>query len=181
MSGQTPPIGLKHSGLRVLAITVVPVIILLALVMPLTRPGQHPLHLKTCLAIADSLRVGAGVRISGVVVGTVRKMQVRPDDHACPVAVEMELRTGYALRIPRDSKTYSATAGVLGDPYVGIDSSEANGPPIEEWGTLPSKVVPQFGGGQFHKDPHPSLNHIDESLQKSGKKDEGASAVPTAP
>lgn len=133
---------LKRPGFRVLAMAAVPMVILLALVVPLTRPGQHPLHLKTCLTVTDRLRPGAKVRISGVLVGSVRNVQVRPDDHSCPIAVEMELRAGYELRIPRDSKAYSANAGLLGDAYVGIDSSEATGAPIEDRGTLPSKVVP---------------------------------------
>jgi ABC-type transporter Mla subunit MlaD len=158
---QTKPSGdLKRPGLRVLMIMAIPLAILLALIMPLTRPGQHPLHLKTCLMTTDRLRKGAEVRISGVVVGTVQKIQVQADDHACPIAVEMELRTGYALRIPRDSKTYSANAGLLGDAYVGIDSSTASGTPIENWGTLPSKVVPQMGAGEF-------VNDLDKSLQQS--------------
>ncbi len=159
----------------------IPLAILLALISPFARPGQHPLHLKTCLTVTDRLRKGAEVRISGVVVGTVRKVQVQPDDHSCPIAVEMELRTGYALKIPRDSKAYSATAGVLGDAFVAIDSSEANGPPIGEWGTLPSKVVPQFDGEQFLKDLDTSLNHMDESLQNSRKKDDKTLPAPAAP
>ena len=173
--------GLKRPGFRVFALVAVPLLILLALVVPLTRPGQHSLHLKTCLTATDRLHKGAEVRISGVVVGTVRKVQVQPDDHSCPIAVEMELRTGYALRIPRDSKAYSATAGVLGDAFVGIDSSEATGTPIEDWGTLQSKVVPEISWEEFLKGINKSLNEIDRSPQKSHLKNDGSPTAPTAP
>lgn len=177
--------GLKRPGFRVLAIAAVPLVILLALVVPLARPGQHPLHLKTCLTVTDRLRPGAEVRISGIVVGSVTKVQVRPDDHSCPIEVETELRAGYELRIPRDSKTYSATAGLLSDTYVGIDSSEATGPPIEDWGTLPSKVVPQMGPAEFvneiNKSLQQSVNQLGKSPAQSDPKKDGDSAKQTDP
>ena len=126
MNEQTQQIfGSKKSGYRVMAIIAIPSVIVLALMLPIGKLRQHPLHLKTCLTVADSLRAGAQARISGVEVGTVRRVQVRPDDHACPIMVELEVRTGYEMKIPRDSKAYAATAGLLGDAYVGIDSSDA--------------------------------------------------------
>ena len=173
--------GPKWSGLRVLAAIAVPLVIVLAVMLRLGKLRQHPLHLKTCLTVADSLRTGAEVRISGVEVGIVRKVQVRPDDRVCPIALEMELQTPYEMKVPRDSKAYAATAGVLGAAYVGIDSSAATDTPIGDWGTLPSKVVPQFGAEEFLKDINRSLIEMDSSLQKSQAKKKGASTAPRAP
>ena len=74
MSEQAQPSGgLRKSGFRVLAIIAVACVIVLALVLPMGKLRQHPLHLKTCLTVADDLRTGAPVRISGVEVGSVRK------------------------------------------------------------------------------------------------------------
>ena len=131
----------RHA-VRVIAVIAVP--LLSILVLPVSKIRQCRVHLKTCLQNADALRNGAAVRISGVEVGRVRRVEVRPEDHACPVFVEMELQSSYQLKVPRDSKAYISTAGILGPTYVGIDSSDAFGIPIEDWGTLQSKVVSEI-------------------------------------
>jgi ABC-type transporter Mla subunit MlaD len=174
-----PAAGSRKSWLRVSAIVAIPFVILLALMLPIGKWRQRPLHLKTCLTVADDLRSGASVRISGVEVGIVRKVQVRPDDHACPIMVEMALQTGYELKIPRDSRTYSDAAGLLGPAYVGIDSSSATGTPIEDWGTLPSKVVAKMGTEEFLNDLERSLKQADKSLQESREEDKKKQAAPT--
>jgi len=150
-----------HSGVRVLALISLP--LLLIFILPIGRLRGHRLHLKTCLQKADELREGAPVRISGVEVGIVRSVQVRPDDHLCPVMVEMELQTDYELRIPRDSKAYSSSAGIFGPAYVGIDSSDSSGLPIENWGTLPSKIVPEMT-------TEDSLRHLEAVVQRAQEK-----------
>ena len=147
-----------RSALRVLRLIALP--LLLILVLPLMRFHTHNFHLRTCLQKADGLRKGAPVRISGVEVGIVRDVRVRPEDHACPVMIAMELQTDYELKIPRDSRAYSSTEGLLGPAYVGIDSSNASGTPVENWGTLPGKVIPEFASEEF-------LNHLERLLQQS--------------
>ena len=182
MSEQAQPSGgSRKSGRRVLAIVAVPFVIVLAWVLQIGKLRPHPLHLKTCLTVADDLRTGAPVRISGVEVGSVRKVQVRPGDHACPVMVEMALQTGYELKIPGDSKTYSDTAGLLGPGYVGIDSSDATGTPIGDWDTLPSKVVAKTETQEILNDIDRSLRQVDKSLPESHTKNEKKQTAPTPP
>jgi len=147
-----------RSALRVLGLIALP--LLLILVLPLMRFHTHSFHLKTCLQKADGLRKGAPVLISGVEVGIVRDVRVRPEDHACPVMIAMELQTDYELKIPRDSRAYSSNEGLLGPAYVGIDSSNASGTPVENWGALPGKVVPEVASEEF-------LNHLEHLLQQS--------------
>ena len=182
MSEQDQPTGAsRKSGFRVLAIISIPLVIVLVLILPMGRLRQHSLHLKTCLTVADNLRTGASVRISGVEVGNVPKIQVRPGDQACPVMVEMALQTEYELRIPRDSKAYAATAGLLGPAYVGIDSSEATGTSIEDWGTLPSKLVTKTETEEILNGINGSLQQLDRSLQESSPKTEKKRGAPIAP
>ena len=95
--------------------------------------------------------------------------------------VEMALQTGYELKIPRDSKTYSDTAGLLGPAYVGIDSSDATGTPIGDWGTLPSKVVAKTETQEILNDIDRSLRQVDKSLQESHPKNEKKQTAPTTP
>jgi len=87
--------------------------------------------------------------------------------------VEMALQTGYELKIPRDSKAYSSTAGLLGPAYVGIDSADATGTPIEDWGTLTSKVGPNMGANEFLDEMNKSLQRVDKSLQQAHPKTQG--------
>jgi ABC-type transporter Mla subunit MlaD len=56
----------------------------------------------------------------------------------------MELQTSYELRIPEDSVASTATDGILGETYLGIDVSRASGPPILSGGRLPSKESAKF-------------------------------------
>ncbi len=150
-----------RSALRVLTLIAVP--LLLMLILPLGRLRGHRLHLKTCLQTADELREGAPLRISGVEVGSVRSVRVQPADHLCSVMVMMELKTDYEPSIPHDSKAYSGTLGILGATYVGIDSSDTSGPPIENWGTLPSKIVPEMTTEDFFR-------HLEAVVQRAHDK-----------
>jgi phospholipid/cholesterol/gamma-HCH transport system substrate-binding protein len=102
------------------------------------------LRLSACFQDVDGLRAGAKVRLAGVDVGAVRNVRAQPTDKLCPGAVEMELRTPYELKIPRDSVASIATAGVLGETYLEIDASGASGPPIQAGGQIPSKESVKF-------------------------------------
>jgi phospholipid/cholesterol/gamma-HCH transport system substrate-binding protein len=95
--------------------------------------------IKSCFDDAGGLRAGAAVRIAGVDVGTVRSVRARPQNKNCPAEVEMALATTYEIRIPKDSIAETNTAGLLGEVYVNIDTAQASGAPIENYGYLKSK------------------------------------------
>jgi ABC-type transporter Mla subunit MlaD len=46
----------------------------------------------------------------------------------------MALATTYEIRIPKDSIIGIETAGLLGEAYLNIDTSQALGAPIENYG-----------------------------------------------
>ena len=102
------------------------------------------LRLRACFQDVSGLRRGAKVRLAGVDVGTVREVRAQPTDRSCPGAVDMDLRTPYELRIPKDSIASTATAGILGETYLEIDVSGASGPPIQSGGLLPSRESEKF-------------------------------------
>jgi len=102
------------------------------------------LRLNTCFQDVNGLHAGAKVRMAGVDVGAVRNVRAQPTDKACPGAVEMELRTPYELKIPRDSVASIATAGVLGPTFLETDVSGASGPTIQAGGQLPSRESEKF-------------------------------------
>src|SRR3981189_94595 len=88
------------------------------------------IKLKSYFDNASGIRVGAPVRLSGVDIGNVAKIQIVPDKdkQLTPVEVIMKVSTKYAFNLRRDSVTSLETAGVLGETYIDIDSSQAIGP-----------------------------------------------------
>jgi ABC-type transporter Mla subunit MlaD len=96
-------------------------------------------YLKSCFTDVGGLRAGAPVRIAGVEVGTVRSVRAHPQDYGCPAEVEMTLVTTYEIRIPKDSIAETETEGLLGGVYVNIDTTQASGTPIENYGYLKGK------------------------------------------
>jgi len=95
--------------------------------------------IKSCFDDAGGLKVGAPVRIAGVEIGTVRSVRANPQDRSCPAEVEMALTTTYKVRIPQDSIAGIDTEGLLGEAYLSIDTTQASGAPIENYGYLKSK------------------------------------------
>jgi len=106
------------------------------------NPLRYSRHdLKSCFDDAGGLRAGAPVRIAGVDVGTVRSVRANPQNKTCPAEVEMVLATSYEIRVPKDSTAEVATAGLLDEAYLIIDTTQASGAPIENYGYLKSKHV----------------------------------------
>jgi phospholipid/cholesterol/gamma-HCH transport system substrate-binding protein len=139
MPGEQPQTALPRSGHRVTILIVVVGLFALGGMLFLKISSGPSLRLRTCFQDANGLRRDAKVRSAGVDIGRVRAVRAQPSDKACLAAVEMEIRTPYELKIPKDSVASTATAGVLGETYLEIDASAASGPPILADGQLPSK------------------------------------------
>jgi len=103
------------------------------------RQRYSHLELKSCFNDVQGLKAGASVRIAGVDVGTVRRVRANPEMRNCPAEVEMELATTYEIRVPKDAIAVIATAGLLGETYVDIDTTQAVGGPSENYGYLKTK------------------------------------------
>jgi ABC-type transporter Mla subunit MlaD len=99
----------------------------------------HRQQIKSCFNDVQGLRAGAPVRLAGVEVGTVQSVRANPQRKGCPAEIEMRLATPYEINIPRDSITGTDTAGVLGETYVEINTTQASGPPVENYGYLKSR------------------------------------------
>lgn len=99
----------------------------------------HRRDLKSCFDDVGGIQAGASVRIAGVLVGTVRSVRAEPQSKNCPAEVEMVLSTTYEIAVPKDSVAEVERDGLLGGPYVSIDTTHASGMPIENYGYLKSK------------------------------------------
>ncbi|HEY1678813.1 MAG TPA: MlaD family protein [Candidatus Sulfotelmatobacter sp.] len=125
--------------------------------------------LKSYFDNAEGLRLGAPVRLSGVDIGNVTKIRIVPDKdkRLTPVEVTLKVSTKYAFNLHRDSMTSLETAGVLGETYLDIDSSQAIGPQVQDGDTLPTQVHPDFN--QVVRASQSTLENMDALLKRADR------------
>ena len=93
---------------------------------------------------AGGLRVGAPVRLAGVDVGNVTVVRIVPDRPLTPVEIVMKVTTRYRSALRKDSVTSLATAGVLGETYIDIDSSHAKSQEVGNGDVLATRETPDI-------------------------------------
>lgn len=119
----------------------------MVLIFMMTGTGgwlTHKIVIKSFFDNAQGLRVGAPVRLSGVDIGNVTRIQIAEGRTADPVEVIMKVNTKYGFSLRKDSVTILSTAGVLGETFVDIDSSIAKGPKVNDGDTLAARDQPQI-------------------------------------
>ena len=118
---------------------------------------------------ASGLRVGAPVRLSGVDIGNVVAIRVvaDKDKQITPVQVVMKVSTKYGFDLRRDSVTSLDTAGVLGETYLDIDSSQAIGPVVKDGDILPTQVHPDFN--EVVRSSQSTLQNMDALLKRADR------------
>lgn len=139
---------LKWSQLRV-GVTVLFASIVLAVLIFLISGGPRTLFtpklfLKAYFENASGLRVGAPVRLEGVDLGNVSRITVVPDRPLSPVEVTMKVTTKYRGGLRKDSVATLATAGVLGETFVDINSGGATGPEAQNGDALKTRETPEI-------------------------------------
>jgi phospholipid/cholesterol/gamma-HCH transport system substrate-binding protein len=163
---------IKWSQLRV-GLTVIFASLILALLLFLMS-GTGGFFTKRITLIsyfdnASGLRVGAPVRLSGVDIGNVTAIRVVPDKdrQITPVEVIMKVTTKYGFNLRRDSVTALDTAGVLGETYLDIDSSQAVGPVAQDGDSLPTHVHPDFN--EVVRSSESTLQNMDALLKRADR------------
>jgi phospholipid/cholesterol/gamma-HCH transport system substrate-binding protein len=118
---------------------------------------------------ASGLRVGAPVRLSGVDIGNVVGIRVIEEKakQLTPVEVTMKVSTKYGFNLRRDSVTSLDTAGVLGETYLDIDSSQAVGIRARDGDTLPTHVHPDFN--EVVRSSESTLQNMDALLKRADR------------
>ena len=153
---------------------------LAAIFLVVAKRQGHRKELTAYFSDVKGLRVGAPVRLAGVDVGSVVSVRARPDLRDNPAEVRMGLQTGYELDIPKDSVVSIAKAGLLGEIYVDVDVREAVGSPIEDHGTLKSRVSSDLIPPQFVEHLAETVNRklSETPAQANGQKVKPSTASP---
>jgi phospholipid/cholesterol/gamma-HCH transport system substrate-binding protein len=125
------------------------------------------LTVKSYFDNAEGLRVGAPVRLSGVDIGNVTKISIVHDKPLTPVEVTVKVSSKYGFGLRRDSVTSLETAGVLGETFLDIDSSQAVGPQLQDGDTLPTQVHPDFN--QVVRASQSTLQNMDALLKRADR------------
>lgn len=140
---------LKWSELKVGLTVLVASITLGVLILLMTGTGgffTKKIVLKSYFDNAGGLREGAPVRLQGVDIGSITGIRVvsDPDKRLTPVEVTMKVRTAYRSNLRSDSMTALATAGVLGETYIDINSALARGPEAKNGDVLSTRDTPDI-------------------------------------
>ena len=163
---------LKWSQLRVGLTVVIASLVLAVLLFLMSGTSglfSHRITLVSYFDNAEGLRPGAPVRLSGVDIGNVVKILIvdDKDKRITPVKVMMKVSTKYDFNLRRDSVTSLDTAGVLGETYLDIDSSQAVGPQAREGDTLTTQVHPDFN--EVVRSSQSTLQNMDALLKRADR------------
>lgn len=163
---------LKWSELRVGITVIVASLVLAVLLFLMSGTGgffTKRITLYSYFDNASGLRVGAPVRLSGVDIGNVVNIRVIPDKdkQSTPVEVTMKVTTKYGFNLRRDSVTSLDTAGVLGETYLDIESSQAIGAFAQNGDTLPTQVHPDFN--EVVRSSQSTLQNMDALLKRADR------------
>jgi phospholipid/cholesterol/gamma-HCH transport system substrate-binding protein len=138
---------LKWSQLRVGLTVLIASITLAVLIFLMSGTGgwlTRKITLRSYVDNASGLREGAPVRLAGVDIGNVTTVRIVDGKPSTPVEITMRVNTEYKFNLRKDSIILLSTAGVLGETYVDIDSSEAKGQEAKDGDTLPAHQQPDF-------------------------------------
>lgn len=120
-----------------------------ALVFVIFRMGEvsggfftHKIDLICYFKNAAGLAPGAPVMLEGVTIGNVTRIRVVSNHGANPVEVVMRVNTQYLYGLHTDSVATITQAGVLGNSFVDIDSTEATGPSPANGAVLQASGTP---------------------------------------
>jgi phospholipid/cholesterol/gamma-HCH transport system substrate-binding protein len=163
---------LKWSELRVGVTVIVASAVLALLLFLLSGTGGFfvkRITIRSYFDNASGLRTGAPVRLSGVDIGNVVKIRIvnDRDKRLTPVEVTMKVSTKYVFDMHRDSVTSLETAGVLGETYIDIDSSQAVGAEVKEGDVLATHIHPDFN--EVVRSSQSTLQNMDALLKRADR------------
>jgi phospholipid/cholesterol/gamma-HCH transport system substrate-binding protein len=118
---------------------------------------------------AGGLRIGAPVRLEGVDIGNVTGIGVVAGaEHAAdPVQIKFKISSKFQPLVKKDSTATLATAGVLGETFIDIDSRKAVQGAVQDGDQLKSLDTPSFG--DVVKSTQGTLENVDILLKRTDR------------
>lgn len=157
---------LSWTELRVGLVVIGSLVILAVTILYIGSTGGSPwaatYHVKALMSDVNGLKEGAPVRVGGVEVGTVTKVDFAPDASGM-VEVEMRLDRRVKPRITTQSSVNLGAMGLLGEKAVDITPS-SKGIPIEDGGLLAGVAEDPFKG--LLSDASDSTTHLKKILSR---------------
>ncbi len=136
---------ISYAELRVGIVVAIALIIAMAATLYITREGglpflggQYTVH--SYLRDVNGLKVGSPIHLSGVEVGSVKRVEFSKPGDPAPVKVTMTLRTDIQGRITENSLVTVGSLGVLGEKMLDIDPGPRGPDPIEDQGFIPGEA-----------------------------------------
>jgi phospholipid/cholesterol/gamma-HCH transport system substrate-binding protein len=135
---------LTYAELRVGVVVAIALMVAMAATIYITREGGLPFFggqytVYSFLKDVNGLKAGAPVHLSGVEVGSVRRVEFSGLDAPAPVRVTLTLRTDIQERVTTTSLVTVGSLGVLGEKLLDI-SPGPGGTPIPDEGTVPGEA-----------------------------------------
>jgi len=157
---------LSWTELRVGLVVIASLVILAVTILYIGRTGGSPwaatYHVKALMSDVNGLKQGAPVRVGGVEVGTVTKVDFAPEGSGM-VEVEMRLDRRVTSRVTTESTVSLGALGLLGEKAVDITPS-GKGVPIEDGGLLAGVAEDPFKG--LLSDASDSTTHLKKILSR---------------
>ena len=139
---------LTWTELRVGVLVILSLVVLAFTIIYVGGGGGTPFarhyELKAMMADVNGLKPGAPVRLGGVEVGTVKRVELARSVPGM-VEVTMSIDRGVKDRITDRSQISLGSLGLLGEKAVDIGGS-AQGTPIPDGGTVPATLQDPFKG-----------------------------------
>jgi phospholipid/cholesterol/gamma-HCH transport system substrate-binding protein len=157
---------LSWTELRVGLVVIASLVILAVTILYIGSTGGSPwaptYHVKALMSDVNGLKEGAPVRLGGVEVGTVTKVDFAKDASGM-VEVDMRLDRRVKPRITTQSTVTLGALGLLGEKAVDITPS-SKGVPIEDGGLLAGVAEDPFKG--LLTDASNSTTHLKKILSR---------------
>jgi phospholipid/cholesterol/gamma-HCH transport system substrate-binding protein len=157
---------LSWTELRVGLVVIASLVILAVTILYIGRTGGSPwaatYHVKALMSDVNGLKEGAPVRVGGVEVGTVTRVDFAPEGSGM-VEVDMRLDRRVKSRVTTQSAVTLGALGLLGEKAVDITPS-GKGVPIEDGGLLAGVAEDPFKG--LLSDASDSTTHLKKILSR---------------
>jgi phospholipid/cholesterol/gamma-HCH transport system substrate-binding protein len=158
---------LTWSELRVGVVTLTSLVILAFTILYVGGGGGSPFSrryvLKALMSDVNGLKPGAPVRVGGVEVGTVTRVEFAPPGAEGMVEVAMRLDRRVKGRVTTDSRATLGSLGLLGEKAVDITAA-TGGQAIEDGGFVAAEAEDPFKG--FLSDASESTAHLKRILSR---------------